>query len=85
VRDGRLTDGPGKLCAALRIDRAQNGVDLCTGGELFVEATGRVSDDAVSVTPRVGVRGDAGAIARPWRFMWRPGPQEVSGVTPTAG
>jgi DNA-3-methyladenine glycosylase len=52
VRDSQLTDGPGKLCAALRISAAQNGLDLCTSEELFLEAGATVPDAVVVVTPR---------------------------------
>jgi DNA-3-methyladenine glycosylase len=83
ARDSQLTDGPGKLCAALGISAAQNGLDLCTSDELFLEAGAAVSDEAVTLTPRVGVRGDAGAVARPWRFVWHPASHAASGATPT--
>jgi DNA-3-methyladenine glycosylase len=85
VRDGQLTDGPGKLCVALGITAAQNGLDLCTSEELFLEAGASIPDEAVVATPRVGVRGDAGAVSRPWRFVWRPAPAAASGAPPTAG
>jgi DNA-3-methyladenine glycosylase len=85
VRDSQLADGPGKLCAALGISRAQNGLDLCTSDELFLEAGAGVADEAVVVTPRVGVRGDAGAVSRPWRFLWRPAPPVASDARPVAG
>ena len=44
VSDARLTDGPGKLCRALSISKAQNGVDLTTDPELFIEAGAPVAD-----------------------------------------
>jgi DNA-3-methyladenine glycosylase len=89
VRDSQLSDGPGKLCTALGISAAQNGLDLCTSEELFLETGAAVPDAAVTVTPRVGVRGDAGAVSRPWRFVWRPArhelpPDVASGAPPTA-
>jgi DNA-3-methyladenine glycosylase len=85
ARDSELTNGPGKLCAALGVRAAQNGTDLCTSDELFLEGSAAIPDEAVIVTPRVGVRGDSGAVARPWRFVWRPAPHAASGATPTAG
>jgi DNA-3-methyladenine glycosylase len=88
IRDSRLADGPGKLCVALGIRAAQNGLDLCTSGELFLEAGVAVPDGEVVVTPRVGVRGDAGAVSRPWRFVWRAAqtdPTVANGAPPTAG
>ncbi|MCX7668899.1 MAG: DNA-3-methyladenine glycosylase [Anaerolineae bacterium] len=67
-----MTDGPGKLCLALDITRAQNGLDLTTDEELFIEAGVTVAGAEIVTTPRIGVRGDADALARPWRFVWRP-------------
>jgi len=67
-----LTDGPGKLCEALGIDLAQNGLDLVTGATLWIEAGERVANADVRVTPRVGVRGNPEARGRPWRFVWAP-------------
>lgn len=67
--DQRLTDGPGKLCQALAIDRRFDGADLCAPGSvLFLEAGFPLADEAVARGPRVGVRGDEAAISAPWRF-----------------
>jgi DNA-3-methyladenine glycosylase len=90
ARDSRIADGPGKLCAAMGITGAQNGLDLCTSEDLFLEAGLAVPDGAVTATPRVGVRGDASALTRPWRFVWHPARPDcpapaVSGVPPTGG
>jgi DNA-3-methyladenine glycosylase len=66
--EGR-TDGPGKLCRALGITRAHNGLDLCTRRSiLWMEAR---DDKAARIvaTERIGVE-YAGAWARkPWRFV----------------
>jgi len=69
VSERSLTDGPGKLCHALGITRAQNGIDLTASTELFVEAGVLVTDDQVEITPRIGVRGDEMARGRLWRFV----------------
>jgi DNA-3-methyladenine glycosylase len=71
VSQRALTDGPGKLCQALGITRAQNGIDLTANAELFVEAGVGVADDQLEITPRLGVRGDELARGRLWRFVWR--------------
>jgi DNA-3-methyladenine glycosylase len=61
------TDGPGKLCRALAITRAHNGVDLLRG-PLRIERRGRVRPRIVA-TPRIGVD-YAGAWAKKrWRFV----------------
>jgi DNA-3-methyladenine glycosylase len=67
--DDWLTNGPAKLCAALAIDRALNGVDLVTGSELWVEEDDRLADAQVSTGVRIGVRGDQRALTVPWR-LW---------------
>jgi len=63
-----LTNGPGKLCQALAIDRSLNGHDLTRGELLWIEADQLVSEGEVARSPRVGVRGDDQAISAPWRF-----------------
>jgi DNA-3-methyladenine glycosylase len=69
--DRHLANGPGKVCQALGITVALNGVDLTTSAELFIEPGVSVPDAEVAITPRVGVRGDAAARDRPWRFVWQ--------------
>ncbi len=71
VDDRHLANGPGKVCQALGITVALNGVDLTTSAKLFIEPGVIVPDAEVAITPRVGVRGDAAALDRPWRFAWQ--------------
>jgi DNA-3-methyladenine glycosylase len=66
--DGQLTNGPGKLCAALAIDRTLNGVDLCTNQVFFIEEGRTVADGEIATSPRIGIRSDEVAMSRPWRF-----------------
>ena len=55
VPDGRLTDGPAKLCQAFDIDMRHYGVDLCDGENLHLEE-GSVGDrPRVMTGPRIGV------------------------------
>lgn len=65
-----VADGPGKLCRALGITLADNGVDLTASETLFIEADEPVGEEFVRITPRIGVRGDEEARNRPWRFLW---------------
>ena len=70
-REFDLMNGPGKLCAALAIDRALDGAPL-DGDELFL--TGRdlaVSDDHILVSPRIGVENSGDAAYWPLRFFLR--------------
>lgn len=64
-RERDLASGPGRLCQAMNIDRALDGVDLLAGGELFLEAGEPVPDPLVARTPRIGI---SRAQDRPWRF-----------------
>jgi DNA-3-methyladenine glycosylase len=61
---GSLTNGPGKLCAALGIDKSHSGVDL-TNGNLYVTAADS-SEYAVGESSRVGIRK---GTDRAWRFF----------------
>ena len=54
VRGVNLTNGPGKLCAALGIDGSLNGLSL-QRGPLVIRAGESVPGDQVIVTPRIGI------------------------------
>jgi len=73
----RLCRGPGVLCRALGITRAENGTDLVRGPLRILDAPPVPAVHAAR-TARIGV-GYAGAdAARPWRFVVRGSPA-VSG------
>jgi DNA-3-methyladenine glycosylase len=63
------TDGPGKICIALAINREQNEADLCApGAELFVEPGESIPDACVTIGPRVGLN----SVPEPWKSIpWR--------------
>jgi DNA-3-methyladenine glycosylase len=64
ARDDReLTNGPGKLCAALGIDARQNHMQL-ERGALRILRGARVPDDAVRVSPRIGITKAADEMLR---------------------
>jgi len=69
-----LCNGPAKLCQALGITGAANGVDLLGDGELRLVSDGVEPPDEPAVGPRVGV---AAGAELPWRF-WVPGSPSVS-------
>lgn len=70
--DGKLIDGPGRLCRALDIDRRLNHADLTTGESLwFEDRKVVVAKKIVRACPRVGVD-YAGVWAKKlWRFRLR--------------
>jgi DNA-3-methyladenine glycosylase len=63
-RDQDLTNGPGKLCAALGIDVRHNGLPLKRPPVLIREGA-RVRDGEVVITPRIGIRESAD-----WPLRW---------------
>ena len=63
-RQDHLADGPGRLCQALGITGAHDGIDVATGA---VRIEGRRSTQgAVVSTPRIGI---TRATNRDWRFV----------------
>ena len=66
------TNGPGRLCKVLGIDRALNGLDL-TSDDLHLEDRSLpVRDDILVARPRIGIQ-FAGEpwVSQPWRFYER--------------
>jgi len=62
------TDGPGKLCRAMAIDKRHNGLDVTRPGALQVEDRGDPAP-ALRATPRVNVDYAGAWAARPWRWV----------------
>jgi DNA-3-methyladenine glycosylase len=69
--DRDLARGPARLCSALGLDLAHNGLDLTTGALTLHEP---VDPSLLSTGPRVGLRQ---APEHPWRF-WLSGEPTVS-------
>lgn len=68
-REYDLMNGPGKLCLALGIDRALDGVSL-SSRELSITARDiAVTHDDIAVTPRIGIDGSGDAAHWPLRFF----------------
>jgi DNA-3-methyladenine glycosylase len=61
-RDRALCSGPGKLCQALGITRADDGLAL---DEPPFELLAREAEPALAVGPRVGI---TRAVSHPWRY-----------------
>jgi DNA-3-methyladenine glycosylase len=65
-----LTRGPGRLAAALQIDRRHDGLDLCAPGSLWLGVTHR-SNGPIGKTVRIGI---SRAADLPLRFYERGNP-----------
>jgi DNA-3-methyladenine glycosylase len=60
-----LTNGPAKLCEALKMGRKENGIDL-RGDEIYVLESPRVRPSEIGTSTRIGIRvGEK----TPWRFF----------------
>ena len=63
------TDGPGKICIALGINGALNGLNACAqSAPIFIENGQDIDSALIKTGPRVGLD----AVPEPWRSMpWR--------------
>jgi DNA-3-methyladenine glycosylase len=85
VRARDLCSGPGRLCAALGIDRRLDGADLVAGdrGVQVVDDGHEVPAAGVAVSERVGLSERVGeAAAWPWRFFVAGDPHVSRGARP---
>jgi len=67
IPDRGLADGPGKLCQALAITLAHNGIDAC-GERLWIEDRG-CEVAGIEQSPRIGVDYAGVWAGKPWRFV----------------
>jgi DNA-3-methyladenine glycosylase len=76
--DLNLTNGPGKLCRALAIDKSLHNWDVARGRELWLEPGDSLPDTAIAAGPRIGINyARPEDRAAPWRF-WVEGNRFVS-------
>ena len=68
--DHNLTNGPGKLCIAMGIDRQLNGEDLL-GERVWLEEFENISPRRIARGPRIGIDYAEEWIDKPWRFWIR--------------
>lgn len=59
-----LTNGPGKVCQAMGINKTHYGIDL-TGDKIFILDNPNLGRDQIVITKRVGIKKSADL---PWRF-----------------
>lgn len=66
-QDHNLTNGPGKLCIALGIDRGFDAADLL-GNRVWLEAAAKVPRSRIMSGPRIGIDYAEEWKDKPWRF-----------------
>ncbi|MGI8734143.1 MAG: DNA-3-methyladenine glycosylase [Pyrinomonadaceae bacterium] len=65
--DHNLTNGPGKLCIALGIDRGLDGVDLL-GKQVWLEEGRKIGRSQIASGARIGIDYAEEWKEKPWRF-----------------
>lgn len=68
-----LTNGPGKLCIALGIDRRLDGADLL-GDKVWIEEARTLPRSRIASGPRVGIDYAEEWVEKPWRFWIKDNP-----------
>ncbi|MET1153031.1 DNA-3-methyladenine glycosylase [Arthrobacter sp.] len=76
-RDAELARGPARLAMALGLELGDNGRAVAAGGLVLTRPAVQASHQHVRNGPRVGVSGEGGTDAYPWRF-WLEGEPTVS-------
>jgi DNA-3-methyladenine glycosylase len=71
--DHKLTNGPGKLCIAMGIDRKLDAADLL-GNRVWLEAGRTVTRPQIASGTRVGIDYAGDWRDKPWRFWLRENP-----------
>ena len=71
--DHNLTNGPGKLCIALGIDRKLDAADLL-GNKVWLEEYEQIARSRIGSGPRIGIDYAAEWVEKPWRFWIRYNP-----------
>ena len=68
--DRNLTNGPGKLCIALGIDRRLDRADLL-GNHVWLEDGEHIPSRKIASGPRIGIDYAEEWVKKPWRFWVR--------------
>ncbi|MBC8030606.1 MAG: DNA-3-methyladenine glycosylase [Pyrinomonadaceae bacterium] len=71
--DHNLTNGPGKLCIALGIDRKLDAADLL-GNKVWLEDAEQLPRSRILSGPRIGIDYAEEWIDKPWRFWIKNNP-----------
>jgi DNA-3-methyladenine glycosylase len=71
--DHNLTNGPGKLCIALGIDRQLDAADLL-GDKVWIEEREKLPRSQIAAGPRIGIDYAEEWKDKPWRFWVRDNP-----------
>lgn len=68
-----MTNGPGKLCRALKIDKTNYGEDLCRNSLYLLDNEAKENIE-ICTSPRINIDYAEEAIHYPWRFFIKDNP-----------
>lgn len=68
-----MTNGPGKLCKAMKIDKSNYGDDLC-GNRLYILEDEKKENFEICSSPRINIDYAEEAIHYPWRYFIKNNP-----------
>jgi DNA-3-methyladenine glycosylase len=71
--DRNLSNGPGKLCIAMGIDRKLDGADLL-GNRVWLETGRTIPRSRIATGPRIGIDYAEEWVDKPWRFWIKNNP-----------
>ena len=71
LHDRNLTNGPGKLCQALAIDHALDGVDLLQSSQIAISQGVAIAEGDIECTPRIGIGSAKDWVDKPLRWVAR--------------
>ncbi len=71
--DRNLTNGPGKLCIAMGIDRRLDGADLLSN-RVWLEEGHKIGRSQIASGPRIGIDYAQEWVDKPWRFWIKNNP-----------
>ena len=71
LHDQNLSNGPGKLCQAMAIDRDLDGVHLLQSSQLAISQGVAVKKSAIECTPRIGIGSAGDWVDKPLRWFTR--------------
>ena len=66
THEKQLTNGPGKLCAALNINTAHLGEHFLTSKKIWIEAGRKIPDSNIQKATRIGI---SKSTSLPWRYF----------------
>lgn len=69
-----LTNGPGKLCEALKITRHLSGIDLVTSNQIYIREGAEEKNDTILTARRVNISYAQEYQKKQWRFLIKGNP-----------